>query len=137
MGALYVARYTDTCGFRAISRDALKSRALREMTYGWNIEMHMCAARRACASWKPRCHTAVVEAAARKSPVLFAGRSEREAALPRPSVASRLRRTFRSVPTKSHARRLKAAVSRDLGWVWRFQIITRSDAFASDRAVIF
>jgi len=45
MGALYGARYTDMCAFRAISRDALERLAMQEMTYGWNIEMQMKAAR--------------------------------------------------------------------------------------------
>ncbi len=44
MGALYGVRYTDMCAFRAIGRDALRRLALREMTYGWNIEMQMRAA---------------------------------------------------------------------------------------------
>jgi hypothetical protein len=33
------------CAFRAISRDALQHLGMREMTYGWNIEMQMKAAR--------------------------------------------------------------------------------------------
>jgi glycosyltransferase involved in cell wall biosynthesis len=45
IGALYGVRYTDMCAFRAIGRDALQKLALREMTYGWNIEMQMRAAR--------------------------------------------------------------------------------------------
>jgi len=45
MGALYRTRYTDMCAFRAIDRDALRRLAMREMTYGWNIEMQMKAAR--------------------------------------------------------------------------------------------
>jgi glycosyltransferase involved in cell wall biosynthesis len=45
MGALYGVRYSDMCAFRAISREALASLGLREMTYGWNIEMQMRAAR--------------------------------------------------------------------------------------------
>lgn len=45
MGALYGMRYTDMCAFRAIRRDALAALDLREMTYGWNIEMQMKAAR--------------------------------------------------------------------------------------------
>lgn len=45
MGALYGVRYTDMCAFRAIGRDALRRLALREMTYGWNIEMQMQSAR--------------------------------------------------------------------------------------------
>ena len=44
-GALYGVRYSDMCAFRAIGRDALARLALREMTYGWNIEMQMQAAR--------------------------------------------------------------------------------------------
>jgi glycosyltransferase involved in cell wall biosynthesis len=45
MGALYGVRYTDMCAFRAIRRDALDDLGLSEMTYGWNIEMQMKAAR--------------------------------------------------------------------------------------------
>ena len=45
MGALYGVRYTDMCALRAITRDALASLDMHEMTYGWNIEMQMKAAR--------------------------------------------------------------------------------------------
>ncbi|HLJ65396.1 MAG TPA: glycosyltransferase, partial [Stellaceae bacterium] len=45
IGALYGVRYTDMCAFRAIRRDALDALAMAEMTYGWNIEMQMKAAR--------------------------------------------------------------------------------------------
>ncbi|WP_018259489.1 glycosyltransferase [Methylobacterium sp. WSM2598] len=45
IGALYGVRYSDMCAFRAIGRDALARLNLREMTYGWNIEMQMQAAR--------------------------------------------------------------------------------------------
>ena len=45
MGALYGVRYTDMCAFRAIRRDALLALNMQEMTYGWNIEMQMKAAR--------------------------------------------------------------------------------------------
>jgi hypothetical protein len=38
-------RYTDMCAFRAIRRDRLLALGMREMTYGWNIEMQMRAAR--------------------------------------------------------------------------------------------
>jgi hypothetical protein len=38
--------YTDMCAFRAISRDKLLGLGLTEMTYGWNLEMQMVAARR-------------------------------------------------------------------------------------------
>jgi hypothetical protein len=33
------------CAYRAIRRDALARLDMREMTYGWNIEMQMKAAR--------------------------------------------------------------------------------------------
>src|SRR3954468_22857042 len=42
---LYGVRYTDMSPFRAIRRDALEKLAMREMTYGWNLEMQMKAAR--------------------------------------------------------------------------------------------
>jgi glycosyltransferase involved in cell wall biosynthesis len=45
MSLLYGVHYTDMCAFRAISREALARLAMREMTYGWNIEMQMKAAR--------------------------------------------------------------------------------------------
>ncbi len=45
IGALYGVRYTDMCALRAISRDGLARLDMREMTYGWNIEMQMKAAR--------------------------------------------------------------------------------------------
>jgi glycosyltransferase involved in cell wall biosynthesis len=43
---LYGTRYTDMCALRAIRRDALLELSMREMTYGWNIEMQMRAARK-------------------------------------------------------------------------------------------
>jgi glycosyltransferase involved in cell wall biosynthesis len=45
IGALYGVRYSDMCAFRAIRRDALIRLDMQEMTYGWNIEMQMKAAR--------------------------------------------------------------------------------------------
>lgn len=42
--ALYGVRYTDMCPFRAIRRDSLDGLAMREDTYGWNLEMQMRAA---------------------------------------------------------------------------------------------
>jgi glycosyltransferase involved in cell wall biosynthesis len=45
MRMLYGVRYTDMCAFRAIRRDALLALGMRELTYGWNIEMQMRAAR--------------------------------------------------------------------------------------------
>ena len=44
-GWLYGVRYTDMCAFRAIRRDTLLGLGMREMTYGWNLEMQMRAAR--------------------------------------------------------------------------------------------
>jgi glycosyltransferase involved in cell wall biosynthesis len=41
----YGVRYTDMGPFRAISRSALESLQMSEMTYGWNLEMQMKAAR--------------------------------------------------------------------------------------------
>jgi hypothetical protein len=45
MQALYGVRYSDMCAYRAIRRDALARLDMREMTYGWNLEMQMKAAR--------------------------------------------------------------------------------------------
>jgi glycosyltransferase involved in cell wall biosynthesis len=42
---LYGVRYTDMCAFRAIRRASLDRLGMREMTYGWNLEMQMRAAR--------------------------------------------------------------------------------------------
>ena len=42
---LYGVRYTDMCAFRAIRRGSLEKLAMREETYGWNLEMQMKAAR--------------------------------------------------------------------------------------------
>ena len=46
MGALYGVGYTDMCAFRAIDRRTLNALQMREMTYGWNIEMQMRAAQK-------------------------------------------------------------------------------------------
>ena len=45
IGARYGKRYSDMCAFRAIRRDRLARLDMREMSYGWNIEMQMKAAR--------------------------------------------------------------------------------------------
>ena len=45
IGAKYGVRYSDMCAFRVIRREALAGLGMREMTYGWNIEMQMKAAR--------------------------------------------------------------------------------------------
>jgi glycosyltransferase involved in cell wall biosynthesis len=42
---LYGVRYTDMCAFRAIRRDTLLALGMRELTYGWNLEMQMRVAR--------------------------------------------------------------------------------------------
>jgi glycosyltransferase involved in cell wall biosynthesis len=41
---VYGVRFTDMSPFRAIRRDALARLGMREMTYGWNLEMLMRAA---------------------------------------------------------------------------------------------
>jgi hypothetical protein len=45
MWLMYGVRYTDMCALRAIRRDTLLELGMRELTYGWNIEMQMHAAR--------------------------------------------------------------------------------------------
>ncbi len=45
VGLLAGVRYTDMCAFRAIRLDALARLGMREMTYGWNLEMQVRAAR--------------------------------------------------------------------------------------------
>ena len=45
MGLLYGVTYTDMCALRVITRSALEGLDMQEMTYGWNIEMQMKAAR--------------------------------------------------------------------------------------------
>lgn len=40
----YGVGYTDMCAFRAIRREQLLRLGMREMTYGWNLEMQMRAA---------------------------------------------------------------------------------------------
>jgi glycosyltransferase involved in cell wall biosynthesis len=42
---LYGVRYTDMSAFRAIRRETLLGLGMRELTYGWNLEMQMRAAR--------------------------------------------------------------------------------------------
>jgi len=42
---LYGVRYTDMCAFRAIRRDTLLKLGMRELSYGWNLEMQMRVAR--------------------------------------------------------------------------------------------
>jgi glycosyltransferase involved in cell wall biosynthesis len=46
MRLLYRVSYTDMGPFRAITREALHRLAMREETYGWNLEMQMRAAQR-------------------------------------------------------------------------------------------
>ena len=40
---LYGFRYTDMCAFRAIRRECLDAMQMREMTFGWNLEMQIKA----------------------------------------------------------------------------------------------
>ena len=42
---LYGFRYTDMCAFRAIRRETLERMAMRERTFGWNLEMQIKAVR--------------------------------------------------------------------------------------------
>jgi glycosyltransferase involved in cell wall biosynthesis len=42
---LYGLRYSDMCTFRAIRRDTLLKLGMRELSYGWNLEMQMRVAR--------------------------------------------------------------------------------------------
>ena len=44
-GLLYGVRYTDMCALRAIRRDTLLGLGMRELSYGWNLEMQMRVAR--------------------------------------------------------------------------------------------
>jgi glycosyltransferase involved in cell wall biosynthesis len=41
IGVLYGVYYTDMCAFRAIRAETLDGLGMREMTYGWNLEMQM------------------------------------------------------------------------------------------------
>jgi glycosyltransferase involved in cell wall biosynthesis len=42
---LYGVRYTDMSAFRALRRETLLALGMRELTYGWNLEMQMRVAR--------------------------------------------------------------------------------------------
>ncbi len=46
VGLRFGVTYTDMCAFRALRREQLLALGLREMTYGWNLEMQMRAAQR-------------------------------------------------------------------------------------------
>jgi glycosyltransferase involved in cell wall biosynthesis len=45
IGLFYGVRYTDMCAYRAIPRTTLLALGMRELTYGWNLEMQMRVAR--------------------------------------------------------------------------------------------
>jgi glycosyltransferase involved in cell wall biosynthesis len=45
LGALTGTRYTDMCAFRALRLRDLQRLGMREMTYGWNLEMQILAPR--------------------------------------------------------------------------------------------
>ena len=40
---LYGFQYTDMCAFRAIKRETMEQMQMREMTFGWNLEMQIKA----------------------------------------------------------------------------------------------
>ena len=84
---LSTACATPTCAlFARSAADALMALGMREMTYGWNIEMQMRAARaRACASSNCRSITACAKAASRKSPAACAAHCAPARASSRPS----------------------------------------------------
>jgi glycosyltransferase involved in cell wall biosynthesis len=42
---IYGFRYTDMCAFRAMRRETLEAMQMREMTFGWNLEMQIKAVR--------------------------------------------------------------------------------------------
>ena len=44
VGLLAGTRFHDMCAFRAVRLDLLDRLGMREMTYGWNLEMQMRAA---------------------------------------------------------------------------------------------
>jgi glycosyltransferase involved in cell wall biosynthesis len=44
MQLLYGVRFTDMCALRGIRRNALNELGMRELSYGWNLEMQMRAA---------------------------------------------------------------------------------------------
>lgn len=46
MAMLYGVRFTDMCALRAIRRHLLLDLGMREMTYGWNLEMQIRVAQR-------------------------------------------------------------------------------------------
>lgn len=46
IGLRWGVRYSDMCAFRALRIDTLMALGLREMTYGWNLEMQMRVAQR-------------------------------------------------------------------------------------------
>ncbi len=45
LGLMAGHRYSDMCAYRAIRLDTLQRLGMREMTYGWNLEMQIRAAR--------------------------------------------------------------------------------------------
>ena len=86
--ALYGVRYTDMCAYRAIPRDTLLALGMRELTYGWNLEMQMRVARPACAFSNCRSPIAAASAGSPRSPALCAVRCAPGRASSRPSPAS-------------------------------------------------
>ena len=67
IGCLTGVRYNDMCAYRAIRRATLERLAMREMTYGWNIEMQFKVARQGGVSWKCHCRIVAAPAANQRS----------------------------------------------------------------------
>ena len=88
IGLVYGVRFTDMCAFRAIRADALRRLGMREMTYGWNLEMQMRAARAGLRYWSSRCRTAAALPGNPKSRVPSAARSRPGFGFSPPSPAS-------------------------------------------------
>ena len=82
---LYGVRYTDMCAFRAIRRYMLLQLGMRELAYGWNLEMQMRAARTGLRIREvPVSVIAVAVAGDGKWPAIFAAPSrQRRASSPR------------------------------------------------------
>ena len=95
--ALYGVTYTDMCAFRAIRRDALLRLGMREMTYGWNLEMQMRAARAGLRVLEMPVPYRPPPGGTSKVAGSCAARSSPQAGSSRPSCASR-------PPARSHAR---------------------------------
>jgi hypothetical protein len=71
IGLLYGVHYTDIAAMRAIRRDTLLTLGMRELTYGWNLEMQMPSFLRKLATYysvATRTKVATIRAAALTEP---------------------------------------------------------------------